>query len=143
MTNTIYILGSLQARITEITAFQIQIEFCHQEQIGDTGLYSDTVYDYGMKWDRDIDNGAVIWGEMLGDEVCMHDSIGRDWSISRAEIAEAVSKMIEEFDDGDMGIETDSLFYSSGFKACGLLDEIIDALTKMDPPTKWAMVFNR
>ena len=37
--------------------------------------------------------------------------------------------MIEEFDDGDMGIETDSLFQDQGLRPAGR-----DPLTKMDAP---------
>jgi hypothetical protein len=128
----IYLLGSLQIRVTEANANRVQIEFCHQEQVG-PDLYSDNVYDYGFTWDADISNGAVIWGEMLDDEVCMHDSVGSDWSISRSEIAEALEAMIAEFDDGDMGIETDSLHHFSGFKACGVMTEILDGLIACDP----------
>ena len=121
----IYVLGELMVHVREVTDTTVVIRF------SDTHSGMETL-DYGMTWDADIDNGAVIWGEMLGDEVCMHDSVGHDWSISRSEIAEALERMIEEFDDGEMGIETDSLHHFSGFKACGVMTEILDALTSMD-----------
>ena len=121
----IYLLGSLIVNVREVTDTTVVIRF--QDNNGTD------VLDYGMTWDADISNGAVIWGEMLGDEVCMHDSVGHDWSISRSEIAEALEAMIAEFDDGDMGIETDSLHHFSGFKACGVMTEILDGLIACDP----------
>jgi len=120
----IYVLGSLIVYVREVTDTTVAIRF--QDNDGTE------VLDYGFTWDADISNGAVIWGEMLDGEVCMHDSVGHDWSISRSEIAEALEAMIAEFDDGDMGIETDSLHHFSGFKACGVMTEILDALTSMD-----------
>lgn len=120
----IYLLGSLIVNVREVTDTKVVVRFSDNN--------GTDVLDYGFTWDADIDNGAVIWGEMLGDEVCMHDSVGHDWSVSRSEIAEALERMIEEFDDGEMGIETDSLHHFSGFKACGVMTEIIDALTSMD-----------
>ena len=134
MTN-IYLLGSLQVNVLAVTKDAVHIRFFRS--LDHSGV---EFWDYGMKWDRDIDNGAVVWGDLYqvsagsDYQVAFNDSVGSDWSISRAEVAAAVSKMIEEFDDGDMDIETDSLFHSSGFKACGVLDEIIEALTKMDAP---------
>jgi hypothetical protein len=121
----IYLLGSLIVYVREVTDTSVTIRF--QDNDGTE------VLDYGFTWDADIDNGAVIWGEMLDGEVCMHDSVGHDWSISRSEIAEALERMIEEFDDGDMGIETDSLHHFSGFKACGVMTEILDGLIACDP----------
>ena len=132
MTN-IHLLGQLQVNVLAITDDAVHIRFFRS--LDHSGV---EFWDYGLKWDADIDNGAVIWGDLYqtspgsDHQVAFNDSVGHDWSISRAEIAEAVSKMIEEFDDGDMGIDTDSLFHSSGFKACGVLNEIIEALTSMD-----------
>ena len=133
MTNTIYHLGQLQVNVLAVTKDAVHIRFLYSHR----GV---EMFDYGFKWDADIDNGAVIWGDLYQTspgsdyQVAFNDSVGSDWSISRAEVAEAVSKMIDEFDDGEMAINTDSLFHSSGFKACGVLDEIIEALTSMDHP---------
>ena len=83
--------------------------------------------------------GAVVWGDLYQTspdsdyQVAFNGSVGHDWSISRSEIAEALERMIEEFDDGDMGIETDSLHHFSGFKACGVMTEILDGLIACDP----------
>ena len=136
MTN-IHLLGQLQVNVLAITEDAVHIRFFLSDprdtsKRGPRGQF----WDYGFQWDADIDNGAVIFGDLYKGygynfEVAFNDSCGSDWSISRAEIGEAVSKMIEEFDDGEMGIDTDSLFESSGFKACGLLNEIIEALTSM------------
>jgi hypothetical protein len=132
MTN-IHLLGQLQVNVLAVTNDAVHIRFMYANQRIE-------MFDYGFKWDGDIDNGAVIWGDLYQTspgsdyQVAFNDSIGSDWSISRNEVAMAVSAMIHEFDDGEMGIDTDPLYESSGFKACGLLDEIIEALTKMDAP---------
>lgn len=130
MTN-IYHLGQLQVNVLAVTKDAVHIRFLYANQRVE-------MFDYGFKWDGDIDNGAVIYGDLYQTspgsdyQVAFNDSIGSDWSISRHEVAMALSDMIHEFDDGEMGIDTDPLYESNGFKACGVLNEIIEALTSMD-----------
>ena len=82
MTN-IYLLGSLQVNVLAVTKDAVHIRFFRS--LDHSGV---EFWDYGFKWDRDIDNGAVVWGDLYqvsagsDYQVAFNDSVGSDWSIS-------------------------------------------------------------